>query len=418
MLIDTLMMHGCGAYVQVGDSAPWLTLRRVPLRLVGLDEADAMIPSSERSHPSFRLLTEYFAFPDKFSFIDIDLRELAPLIPPGCRQFTLHLALAGIASDSHTARALTALSHKNLLLACTPVINLFPKHGVPVQLRYTAPDYPLVADAARAFAYEVHTVNAVRVVRETGNGASVVTEFSPLYAAHRSGQAEGDDGSYWLTRRDEAVAATSPGHETRITLIDPVFKASGNATVTLSTELLCTNRDLPCALQYGHAGGDLTADSVPAELPVRLLRKPSPPYRFNLGKDGHWRLIAHLSLNYSTLTNAGLADFRQMLSLYDISDSLAVQHLIKGVVGLEHGTIRAWIATEPVASLMPGIGIRMIVDEEAFAGSSLYVFAQIMDRYFALNTQLNCFTQLEMISQRTGEVILTCQPRSAEKTGA
>jgi type VI secretion system protein ImpG len=41
-----------------------------------------------------------------------------------------------------------------------------------------------------------------------------------------------------------------------------------------------------------------------------------------------------------------------------------------------------------------------------------------MDRYFALNRQLNCFSQLEIVSQQTGEEILKCPPRTAEPTRA
>ena len=58
----------------------------------------------------------------------------------------------------------------------------------------------------------------------------------------------------------------------------------------------------------------------------------------------------------------------------------------------------------------------MTIDEQAFVGSSLYIFAMVMERYFALNGQLNCFTQLEIVSQQSGEEILKCQPRCVEKT--
>ena len=78
------------------------------------------------------------------------------------------------------------------------------------------------------------------------------------------------------------------------------------------------------------------------------------------------------------------------------------------------GSVRAWLRTRPVSALMPGVGIRMTVDEGAFAGSSLYVFARVLDHYFALNSQLNCFTRLEVVSQQTGEEIFACAPRTAE----
>lgn len=411
-LIDTLFIRAAGAYLLRDGTNAWSALKRVPLDVVGFDDDDAMIPFTSRSHPAFRLLTEYFSYPEKFNFIDIDLSEIGPMLSEKGRRFTLQFGVAGLPNDSNEARLLASLSSKNFRLGCTPVINLFEKRGVPVQQDHTSPDYPLLADATHASGYEIHSVNSVRLVRESTLGNSV-TEFNPLYAA-RQNPIEGK-GNYWLTRRDEAIAAVSPGHELRIALIDADFNPSSGGTATLSTELSCTNRDLPSQLRYGHASGDLTCDAVATSMPIRLLRKPTHPYRFASDKGGHWRLISHLTLNYTTLTTAGLADFRKMLSLYDLPRSATSQRQIGGVVALEHGTVRAWMPTVPVASLMPGIGIRMTVDEQAFVGSALYVFARVMERYFALNRQLNCFTQLELVSGQTGKEILKCQPRCTEK---
>jgi type VI secretion system protein ImpG len=148
------------------------------------------------------------------------------------------------------------------------------------------------------------------------------------------------------------------------------------------------------------------------------LRKPSAPYRFESGAGAHWRLISHLSLNYSGLTDAGLEEFQKMLSLYDLPRSAISQRQINGIAGLQHGSIRAWIPTIPFSTLMPGIRIRMRIDEQAFVGSGLFVFAQVMDRYFGLNSQLNCFTQLDIVSKKTGEELILCKPRTAESTRA
>jgi type VI secretion system protein ImpG len=171
-LLDTLMMRTAAAYVQVNRESAWLPLERIPLRLAGLGEDDAMVPFPARSHPAFRLLTEYFTYPEKFNFVDIDLAELTRLLPPQCVRFTLHLALEGVAADSNEARLLASLSHKNLLLGCTPVINLLEKAGEPVQLAHTTAEYPLCADSAHAWAYEIHSVNAVRLVHGGPGGRS------------------------------------------------------------------------------------------------------------------------------------------------------------------------------------------------------------------------------------------------------
>ena len=422
-LLDALFLRGAGAYVALDEHGPWQAVDGQPLTPAGYAEEDALISFSARSHPALRLLTEYFAFPDKFHFIDIGWSRLAALLPQQCRQFTLHLPLSGLRSDSHEARLLSAVSRDNLLLGCTPVVNLFGKSGVPIRLTHTEPDYALVADATHAFAYDVHSIETVTLVRKDEAGERQ-SSFSPLYTAlheaqARYGQERGQEqGQYWLARRDEAVAAISPGHEMRLSLIDPQFSPGSAARATVSTQLLCSNRDLPTQLQYGLPGGDLLAEDVPDGIPVRFLRKPSPSYRFDADSGAHWRLISHLSLNYSGLTQAGLGELQKMLSLYDLPRSPATQRLIQGIVTLEHGSTRAWMATIPFPTLMPGIAIRLGIDEQAFVGNSTYLFAQVLQRYFALNSQLNCFTQLTLVSRRSGEELIRCPERSADTTPA
>lgn len=412
-LLDALFLRGAGAYVALDEHSPWHAVDGMPLAPAGYADDDALIPFSARSHPALRLLTEYFAFPEKFYFIDIDWSRLAALLPKQCRQFTLHLPLKGVGSDSHEARLLSSASRDNLLTGCTPVVNLFAKSGVPIRLTHTEPDYALVADATHAFAYDIHSIETVTLVRKDEAGERLST-FLPLYASLQGSQTE--HGQYWLARRDDAVAAISPGHEMRLSLIDPQFSPDNAACATVSTQLLCSNRDLPTQLHYGLPCGDLLAEDVPDGIPARFLRKPTPSMRFL--EDTHWRLIAHLSLNYSSLTQAGLGQFQKMLSLYDLPRSATTQRLIRGIVMLEHGSTRAWMPTLPFPTLMPGIAIRLGIDEQAFAGCSLYIFAQVLQRYFALNSQLNCFSQLTLLSQRSGEELIRCPERSADATPA
>ncbi|PHV37543.1 type VI secretion system baseplate subunit TssF [Janthinobacterium sp. BJB304] len=412
-LLDALFLRGMGAYVALDEHSPWLAVDGTPMAPAGYADDDALIPVSARSHPALRLLTEYFAFPEKFHFIDVAWSLLAALLPKQCRQFTLHLPLKGVRSDSHEARLLSGVSRDNLLPGCTPVVNLFAKSGVPIRLTHTEPDYALVADATHAFAYDIHSIETVTLVRKDEAGERLST-FLPLYATPQGSRTE--HGQYWLAHRDEAVAAVSPGHEMRLSLIDPQFSPGSAACATVSTQLLCSNRDLPTQLHYGSPSGDLLAEDVPDGIPARFLRKPTPSMRFLA--DTHWRLIAHLSLNYSSLTQAGLGDFQKMLSLYDLPHSPTTQRLIQGIVTLEHGSTRAWMPTVPFPTLMPGIAIRLGIDEQAFVGSSVYIFAQVLQRYFALNSQLNCFSQLTLLSHRSGEEILRCPERSADATPA
>lgn len=411
-LRDTLFMRVCGAFVEVAGT--WRVLERPPIRSVGFAGDEALIPFPARSHVAYRLLTEYFVFPEKFNFIDIDMSELIALLPDDCRAFTLRLAVKNAAADSSVARTLSSLSAKNFVLQCAPVINLFRKSGVPVQIDRKKPDYPLLADGPHPAAYEIHSIESAHLLKERAK-ADGLAELKPFYGRHH-GQGEDHHARYWITCRDGSTERRAPGHEMRIALVDSELDTLAIDPQTLTVELLCSNRDLPAALSHGAGDGDLSVGHGGATAMARMLRKPSPSYRFASGNGTHWRLISHLSLNHRSLTEVGLEEFRQMLTLYDLPRSAVTQRQIQGVCGLRYKVVMGWVPGEPCSALMPGIEIRLTLDEDAFVGGGVHLFAEVIDHFFGLYCQINVFSQLLVLSKKTGEELLRCPPRTVMTT--
>ncbi len=406
-LRDVLFTCIGAAYVSFPGGG-WRPLDAVPLQPAGFAESEAMIPFSARSHPAYRLLTEYFAYPEKFNFIDIAWRALAALIPSECDGFTLHLVVNAVPHGSHLAQILDKASARNFLMHCTPVVNLFKRSSAPVEIRHTTSDYALLADTACPEAYEIYGIESATLITDVSRREGV-QEPKPFYSMrHGEGQ---QSAHYWVLRRDEVTADLSPGHEMRISLVSADFDPLMAKTQTLSAELLCSNRELPSQLETGRPDGDLHMDGLFTRTPIRLLRRPGKPYRFK-GKDGaHWRLISHLTLNHRSLSSAGVDEFREMLTLYNLSGSGSTQRQIQGIVDLRYQTVMAWIPGVPNASLMPGIEVRLTLDEDAFVGTGVHLFAQVLDHFFGLYGQINVFSQLVVLSKRSGEEIIRCPPR-------
>lgn len=411
-LRDALFMRTLKAYVEADDSGRWSALAQIPVSAAGYAEDDALIPFSARSHPAYRLLTEYFCFPEKFNFFDIDLAALCAPLPSGCRRITLHLALAGLRTDSNTARMLGTMSTNNLLLGCTPVVNLFRLRGEPIRLTHTAASYPVLADARRAYAFEVQAIESVKLVRQTPQGESI-TEFRPFYSL-RHGQMPARDGHYWVMRRDDTISEKSPGYETEISIVDIDFDPAAIETDTLSLELSCTNRDLPAQLTYGLRGGDLFLEGGSSVRSIHFLRKPTESHRFERGRGAHWRLISHLSLNHLSLSGSGLEAFQEMLTLYDLPRSATSQRQISGIAAIDHKAANAWLPGNPFACLVRGLEVRLTLDEEAFVGSGIHAFAHIVECFLGLYVHANSFTQLVVLSKKSGEELLRCKPRSGD----
>lgn len=412
-LQDCLFMRVACAWLEVPGSGAWRALDQVPLAPAGFADTDALIPARPSEHAAYRLLTEYFSFPEKFNFFDIDVAAIAAQMPAGARRVVLHFAVSGLQSDSSMARILKPLSARNLLLGCTPIINLFRQSAAPVRITHTSALYDVLANARHAWAFEVYSIDSVQVVRNPASGRPSMTEFRPYYSL-RHGEGDGKKDHYWFIRRDDEQATSSPGYETRIGFVDIDFAPLANDTAVASIEMTCSNRELPCMLAYGAAGGDLTFDGGASGLPVRMLRKPSTPQRFSSGHGVHWRLISQLALNHRSLTS--LEAFTEMLTLYNLPQSLTAQRQIAGVAALATAPATAWIRHRNGASLVHGIEIRMTLDEAAFAGSGMHAFAQVMNHFFGLYVHVNSFTQLVILSKQSGKELLRCLPRNGNLT--
>lgn len=400
----------CGVLLQTASVGPWQAVDAMP-REVGFHEDEALIDFDERSHPAYRLLTEYFAFPEKFHFVDLPLPPA--LTATAARSITLHFALAGVRADSDEARLLETLTARHLLLGCTPVVNLFRRRAEPIRVTHEAESYPVLPDAHRARAYEVHSVERVWRVRKSPQGEHI-DEFRPFYSLqHDHLLAEGADaGRYWTTRRNDAVAELSPGFETELSIVDVDFDPTLPQSDTLSVEVTATNRDLPTRLATGSPDGDLFQDGGGLAREIRLLRRPTPTLRFERGGGALWRLVSHLSLNHLSLSGGGVNALKEMLRLYDLPRSAVNRRVLDGVAGVDYRPAGAYLPGDPFPAFVRGIEVRLAVEPDHFVGTGLRLFAQVMDQFFGLYVHANSFSRLTVVSARTREELVTCPPRS------
>lgn len=411
-LRDLLFMRTCCAWIQAGDT--WQMLERPPVHPVGFAEDEALLPCAQSEHSAYRLLSEYFAFADKFDFFDIDLQALLRNTAPDCSRVTLHLGLAGVRPDDPVARLLRTFCADNLLLGCTPVINLFEQSATPIRIDHRSSRYPLAPDQLPGQACDIYSVDAVQLLRKTAQGSEII-DFLPYYSLGHGGS-PGKPGNYWRVQRDETLADAGAGHDLSLALVERDFSPWQIDEGTASIRLTCTNRNLPHDLPYGRAGGDLVAEAPAGGFPIRLLRRPTLSYRQSAGARHRWGLIAHLALNHRSLTQEGLPALAAMLRLYAREDSSVSQRQIDGIAALSHRPATAWVRQPNGAGYLRGVEVSIWLDEEAYAGTGIHAFAQLLDHLFGLHVHINSFTQLIVLSHANGKELLRCLPRNGALT--
>jgi type VI secretion system protein ImpG len=406
---------------QIQDHHPWRGPYVKPVEMVGFAHEEALIDYDERSHSAYRLLTEYFVFPEKFNFVDIPMPD--NLADAKSRTLTLHFVLSGLRSDSDSTRLLENTNAENFALGCTPVINLFEQNSEPILLTQTTTQYPVVLSSTQASSFEIYSIDNVNRIT-ADEKSEVIGEIKPFFSLHHDDLLNAEGGPrevrapahYWHVQRDEQVALNSPGYELLLSIVDSQFNPSNALREALSLNVKATNRNLPSRqLTFKTAGGDLFMQGGNTMHGARLLKKPTPTYSFERGRGNLWHLVSHLSLNHLSLSGRGIDSLKEMLLLYNLTADAANRQQIEALVSIKFVPATAWLQGEPFASFVRGTEVRLSVNEDNFVGTGLSLFTAVLDRFFGLYVHINSFTQLTVLSARTEKILIQCPPRNGAK---
>ncbi len=382
----------------------------VRLRPVGFDEDEAMIPYSRRSFQGYRLLQEYFCFPEKFLFIELD--GLEPLTDSGCsKELELLFLFAPTERQDWEPILQMGVSAKTLRLNATPAINLFPQTADPILVENTRFEYPIVPDVRRSDVLEVFSVE--EVVATNPRTMEVVT-FEPFFS-YRHSASKQQNALFWYAARRQGTTWQGQGSDLYLTLVDLEGRGRAPEFDTVTVRTLCTNRELPAKLQMGNEEGDFEID---AQLPVEriiALRKPSPTVRPVLGSGSFWRLISHLSLNYLSLIEDGREALQEILRLYAPAAPGSTERQIDGIIDVGSRRHFARVVDDAGIAFVRGTRVNLLLDEEYFVGASAFLFSAVIDRFLGGYVSLNSFSQLEARTKQRREV-LRLWPVRAGKT--
>ncbi|PWE55651.1 type VI secretion system baseplate subunit TssF [Metarhizobium album] len=377
----------------------------------GFAEDEGLLPYPQASHLGYRILTEYFAFPEKFLFVDLAFPARERLARKGR---TLDVFVYLNRPSPSLERSLTAAA---FALGCVPVVNLFPQTAEPITLNQKSPEYRVVPDSRRPQGLEVYSIESVVSIDSDGNQNDVHRFYSVEHAAGADRLKEGrKDEIWWLSRR-EAAAPENPGSEVYVSFADPDFRASVPADEVLAIETLCLNRNRPERLPFGGGQPQLRmVEPMPMVKSMRLLTAPTSTLRPLFGQGGRWRLISHLSLNHlSLVSDGGIEALREILLLYDFRDSAETRALIDGIVGLSSKSGTARVRSQGQSAFCRGIDVNITFDEPNFSGNGVYLMASVLERFLGLYASVNSFSRLTaLVKGRTG-ILKTWPARAGDR---
>jgi type VI secretion system protein ImpG len=372
----------------------------------GFDSEQAMLPYHARAFQGYRLLHEYFAFPNRFQFFRLsELKKFITKVQGDTLELTILL-------DCPVGELENLVGKKQMALFCTPAINLFPKRGDRLTIDPHLHEHHIVADKSRPLDYEIYSVGSAVGHEED---ADKYQEFRSFYAS--LGGDDGAYGAYYSVRREPRVVSDSGrrngtrtnyvGSEVFVSLVDQSDAPYNHSLRHLSVDTLCTNRDLALLIPLGGTTDFEMTSSVPVES-IKILRGPTEPMKALADGAMTWRLISHLNLNYLTLTDLnpteGAQALRELLSLYGLLSDLALKKQIDAVQRNSLKPITRRLPHKGPIVFGRGVAIDLTVDETLFAGTSPFLFGSVLEQFFARHVGLNVFTETALHSLQRGEI--------------
>ena len=407
LVIDALRFHLAGAPEVRSALQAWLgewvadVRLRVPgserlrqlspqsVRPVGFAPGEGLWRDAPRVPRVYRLLQEYFTFPEKFSFVDFtgigrldwlgDAREL-------------EIALRFSRPRAPELQA----GPENFLLHCTPIVNLFTRKSAPIPLGSGLGEYRVEPADAQEGRVEVHSVERVE---GWTRGAVERIAFPRFDTLARRGAAGQED--VWFRTR-QAASVVERRVDTWVSFVDASQQRAPVKADTAVADLLCTNGDLPA--QLGPGDVDRATSSSPPVARFRNVGLVVPGAMPPIDAELPWRLLAQFSPNRHLLS--GPEPLRFLLASFDLRGlrdrqaRRATERRLDGIAGVRTRVEDVFHRGAPAR----GLCVELELDAECFDGpGELWLFTRLIEEALPLFATENATTRLVVHVQPTGE---------------
>lgn len=372
---------------------------------VGFEKDEGILPYIDHAFMGYRLLTEFFAYREKFLFVDLHGWQEAR------RGGALQSSEVEVLIYLKTAlpnNLEQAINEKTFCLGATPIVNLFEIVPDAIERSHQRYDYPVRLPPC-------HEVIQIRDVKHTDPIQEETREYHPFYD-FRHGDRE-HHRAYWYTKRRASLSKHDRGSHVDIHFCNMQFKPTEPQDPKVTLRALCCNRDVPMLLNSSSSLVKFEPKGFSAQ--VNMLSPVTETLRpyFNRGTNGNatfWKLLSHLNLNYLSLTGSN-KDVRkrplcEYLALYDFGDSASaatttrVQEVIQGIVDIRSERIVELLRPQDKdGGFARGIKITLVLDEDKFTGIGAYLFANVMDHFLGLYASVNSFTKLVLETKQRGK---------------
>ncbi len=371
------------------------------IKPVGFGDDEGLLPYPAHSFSGFRVLSEFFAFPEKFFYFD--LAGINKYLKPEMgNAVTLYFYF-----DTSLPDLEKVIVDETLALNCTPIVNVFSQVGEPITIDQRQTDYHVVADAHRGQeGIEPYMLESVEI--SSSHDEEIVC--SPYFGNKYDSNAR-DKHLYWHAFRKgcwELGANFTPGYELFLSFSNIGYFQSLNDNIMVTPRLLCTNRDLPAQLPFGGDKPQLRFWRSNYEL-VKSMRCISPltaPRYRDKNKVGSSDLAQHVFLSQICFADGQdtLEVLRNCLALYHYDNDYDNNMVSLGLVAVNTKMVTERHPESLRQGFCRGVELTLTIDEQYFPENNALLFGAVLQEFLTRSCSVNSFVKLILTSKQRGEI--------------
>jgi type VI secretion system protein ImpG len=366
--------------IVIRDDTNSYTLPKSAVTKAGFGTHETLLPKQESTFPGYQLLTEFFFFPAKFLFFDLNLDDIA------------HLTFSdSIYIDFYFNSTLLCelVSLTTLLLNVVPTINLFTSEADPIEITQGKRQYQVLVDKLHPRQNLIYLIDEVKIGLSSGAFAialpltETISTNQVLWHAEYKKSAQGDFRDCHISLLCDA----------------PAFHKY------FYIRVLCFNQDTPykifaTAQQKVHLSFQDEAILVGSIVPVS---NPTPARQICSQIDQKLELLIYLSVHYLNILDSNNAKrvLQNLFSVYMQESIPQGKELLNSINKVEVLEEVDKIKTHAGYCFCRGSLFRIYFENaEQLPKGLLMLFCIVIDEFLAFYCPINSFIKFEGYHQK------------------
>ena len=332
----------------------------------GLNLDETLLFNLKHAISADQLVVDFFAYPKKFLFFDLNLSMFHISSPLTSDVFDILFYF----SNSYIMLT-QQIDEKSLLLNCTPIINLFDRPSEYIKLDHKQVDYKVRPQKiGKDDDVDIYDIKEVWRINSKGDAAK-------LLPFEGSFDAKFNESLRWAVRK--RAFKKKDNQEIRL-----VFSGDHNVQNTsyIKANLLCSHKSIENKLS--NMPIELANDKHLIEN-AKLLDELSPPFLFKPVED-KWRLIAFLSTATNQMLHGGdqISILKQLLLAIPIKQEFRRDFFLSRLLSFNIKKNHQLVSRKNIAYYIQGLNINMVFDDSNIRWSEFFLFWQVLKKFFSI----------------------------------